>query len=109
MVEKTASIDTQIVEHINALAQLVAQDVGEIETMESLEGYSMHVSVLESNLQMHAEKMLTFRERVVRRIASKGGRPGRDIYGPELRNIKTRRFFARVATYFTTSPPPEFP
>jgi hypothetical protein len=69
-----------------------------------LNDYTKHVSVLESNLQQHAEQMLVLHEHVVRQIAEKCGRIGREIYGNELRNIQLRKRFARWAEFFIHKP-----
>lgn len=101
MSKESPSFDELIVSHMNALRELVEKDVAWIEQQVDLNDYGIHVSVLESNLQMHADKMLAFRERVVRQIAEKCGPAGRDIYGNECSNIRIRKFFAKIAEFFT--------
>lgn len=84
--------------------ELVTQDAEWIEEQLDVNDYTTHVSVLESNLQRHAEQMLALRERVVRQLAEKCGRDGREIYGKELGSIRLRKRFARWAEYFTHRP-----
>ena len=92
--------DEAIVKGMNSLNELVRRDVEWIESQPDLNGYSIHVSTLESNLQQHAERMQEYRERVVRQIATKCGRSGADVYGSELTNIHIRRFFSKLAGVF---------
>jgi len=101
MTDTQPSIDELIIDHMNKLRELATQDVEWIEQQPDLNDYTTHVSVLESNLQRHAEQMLALRERVVRQIAEKCGRDGREIYGKELGNIRLRKRFAKWAEYFT--------
>jgi len=93
------SIDELIVDHMNKLRELATKDVEWIEEQTDLNDYITHVTVLESNLQRHADQMLALRERVVRQISTKCGRDGREIYGPESRNIRLRKRFARFAEF----------
>jgi len=96
MSNREPNMDEQIVGHMNELNRLVEQDIRWIEEQVHLNDYSIHVSNLESNLQMHAERILAFRERVIRQIALKRGRDGQDIYGKELANIRIRGFFSKA-------------
>jgi hypothetical protein len=104
MTDSRTSIDELIVDHMNKLRELATQDVEWIEEQPDLNDYTTHVSVLESNLQRHAEQMMALRERVVRQIAEKSGRDGREIFRKELGNIRLRKRFARWAEYFTHKP-----
>lgn len=94
------TIDESIVQRMNELNELVRKDVEWMESQADLNDYSLHASVLESNLQIHACRMQDYRERVVRQISAKCGATGSDIYGSELSNIRIRRFFAKIAGLF---------
>jgi hypothetical protein len=96
----STTIDELIVRHMNELNQLVQRDIEWMEAQSDLNDYALHVSNLESNLQIHADRMNAYRERAVRQLTEKCGRSGADIYASELSNIRTRRFFARIAGYF---------
>ena len=98
------STDELRVYHMIKLDRLLREELDWLRSCHNIKDYIIHISVIDDNLSNHLRNMERLREDFVYIMAHQSqDHQGRDIYGEELRNIRVRHFFQRIARLFTSN------